>query len=150
MQYEDDWTPIYAAVYGGNIDIVRKLARLNSTCLRNDEHLKPPMLFVAIHRNNSSLIELLVQLGCQNFDVRNASGASLLDDATKTGRSSCVKTLKLLGADYQTMEEVFSEPIIEDEAKDLRYRVYFRRSLSSRLISAWKEQQYQLSVCRRL
>lgn len=138
------YTPIHIAVTRGNVRIIETLIRLGC------KHNRHSLLFcTAVQYNRSRVIETLVTFGNEHID-HGCNGNSPVDLCfyTSTSRSglddvdsvACLQTLIALGAQSQlTYDEI---GLTEDDASEIRYRTYFRRSLSARLLFVMDERAH--------
>lgn len=136
-------TLMYRAASKGWTTVIKTLMQFGSKTIDTpDRYGTTPMHQAALY-GHASIIELLVQLGSTAIDTvdnrnNSPSGKSLVHD-----HGNCFKTLKLLGASrpigiheywFRRTIETLRKEVNEEEAAKLRHRVYFRRSLSARLL----------------
>lgn len=149
-------TPIYVAASRGREYIATMLFAAGSQTIdvQNNQGCTP--LFAAITHRHTSMVELLFQLGSQSLEVPTNSGITPMHQAVRSNQISCMKVLMALGASYQHLWDFAEEDsarllldtgIDESEIAEIRYRVYFERSLVGRLLLDL-ERQKNLQVRR--
>ena len=124
--------------------LIEPLIRLGFTNINApDSHGSTPLSYAA-SVGDETAVELLIHFGSTAIDTPNNNMFTPLHRAQLNGRKSCARMLKLLGADCSTLirkSQYLLEPIDEEESYELRARVYFRRSLSARLLLETKKQR---------
>lgn len=145
-----DMTPMHVAAREGHHLVIEELVRLGSVSLNTQNaQLHTPIMLAAMN-GQSTTIETIMRLGCTTIDTPDMFGTPLWYAIRYTIRKdSSVRVLKALGADRSTFlrklsgedEKRMNEHIDEDYSLDVRYRVYFQRSLSARLLFEAKKQR---------
>ena len=142
----DGCTPMFAATWNGHVLAIETLVRLGSKAIDTPNNDGWTPMFAAALNGHVSAIETLVRLGSTAIDTPDNDGWTPVCWAARRGYTGCLKTLKLLGADCSTdgisdremisdeMVELLNARVDEDEAWEVRYRVYFRQSLVDRLL----------------
>jgi len=125
---DDGWTPMHTAAKRGHVSVIEALVRLGSTAIDTPNRWGSTPIFIAALYGRASVIEALVRLGSTAFDTHNRYGWVPLDVSGKAGKSEAMKTLRALGAGLPLEDE--------DEAHEIRWRVYFRDSLVEKLLFA--------------
>ena len=146
-----DTAPMHAAIWNGHTSTIKTLVRLGSQVIDVPGGLSGQTpIGVAATIGNALVVEMLMQLGCTTIDAPNRHDIPPISLAVRGGHVDCLKTLKMLGAKYPSvlfddatgMKELLDTPIDEEEFVDLRYRVYFQRSLSARLLFEVEKQKW--------
>ena len=143
-----DMTSMHAAAWNGHASTIKTLVRLGSRVI--DTRGGPggwTPIGAAATIGNALVVEMLMQLGCTTIDAPNRHGNTPISLTVRGGHVDCLKTLKMLGAKYPSvlfddatgMKELLDTPIDEEESAKLRYRVYFKRSLTARLLFEVKD-----------
>ena len=132
------WTPMIAAAMHGHVSVVETLVRLGSMAIDTPDNYDYTPMIAAASKGHVSVVETLVRLGSMAIDTPDNYGWTPVCFAAHHG-STCLKTLKLLGADCAILSassrsDISSDLLDEDESLSIRYNVYFHRSLSSRLL----------------
>jgi ankyrin repeat protein len=123
-------TPINAAALYGHAPVIEVLVRLGSQAIDAPTFTGCTPLHTAAMEGNCSVIETLIRLGSKALDVLDRYGRSPLDRAVHWEKSEAVKALRALGAG-DPLED-------EDEAHEIRWRVYFRESFVQKLLRETK------------
>ena len=146
-----DMSPIHVAAREGHHLVIEELVQLGSKSLNTQNvKLHTPIMLAAMNDQSTS-IETIMRLGCTTIDTPDKFGTPLWYAVRYTIREdNSVRVLKALGADNSTFlrklsseeeEKRMNEHIDENYSLDVRYRVYFQRSLSARLFFETKMQK---------
>lgn len=138
-------TPLYIAALQGKVEVVERLVELGSQALDTpDLHGNTP-IYAATFNGHVAVIEALVRFGSKAIDIANNLNVTPIQAAGRMGRLECLQTLLVLGASCpiestekwsKTMIKHLGRRMKDDEVLELRYRVYFKQSLTSRLLPA--------------
>ena len=135
----EGWTPLHYSALHGHNSIVELLLRCGSTSLDSHTNKGWTPLHLAVSGGHHSMVELLLQHGSNFFDSPTYVGRAPLFYATRGRYYSAMKILKAVGAtlslkglNYEQIEKL-QAPIPESEVLEIRFRIYFRRSLLSQL-----------------
>ena len=136
----DGRTPMFAAAYFGYVSVIETLVRFGSTAIDTPNNDGWTPMHAAACTGHVPVIETLVRLGSQAIDTPDKYGWTPMFAATRCNNVKSFKTLKLLGAKgtlswkNDKISKLSNTPIDENESAELRYRVYFQRSLAARLL----------------
>lgn len=146
---KDGRTPMFIAAYYGHVSAIEALVRLGSKAINTpDNYGCTPMRMVVFLNRNASAIETFLRLGCNTIDTPNKRGLTLICDVARSGDAKSVIILKMLGANCFNpsfnilsvkMTKLLNTQVDENNSATLRYNVYFRRSLASRLLFTTKD-----------
>lgn len=135
---------MHHAVISGNCEIISALMHMGCTSINSpNKHGYTPMHKV-IRGGRTEVVELLIQLGCTSMDV--VAKEILKHSENKHNRKKILRLLRLLGLEtqrtrantvYRKFYDIMTTNVNEEKAAEVRNRVYFRRSLSSRLLLAY-------------
>lgn len=139
---EDERTAMYVAAERGFSSIIDFLIQSGSKAIDTPDRYGWTPLHVAAWHNHQHVVLMLVQLGCK-LDIYDNQTDAPLCVAIVNECDQVVKIFKLLGVTHlreytvpssKDIIDYLQTPIPEDESYDLRRKVYFQRSLSTRLI----------------
>lgn len=142
-------TPIYAAASTMREHLVTMLFTAGSQAIDTQNSRGRTPLFAAVLSRDDSMIEHLVRLGSQALDTPTKEGETPMQKALQMNHLPCVKVLMALGAHCQHLRNSLSSQagllldagIDESEVAEIRYRVYFGRSLVGRLLLDLERQE---------
>ena len=126
----------------GNVHALEAAIRKNPHLIDVPDYInnRTP-LWLAVFSGHVLAVESLIRLGSKDIDISDNIEWTLLNWAENRKHASMVNTLKILGAKYYSTTyythpglTMINKPIDEEESMELRYRVYFRRSLTARLL----------------
>jgi ankyrin repeat protein len=141
------FTPLHHAVYNNNIEMIELLLELGSKAIdvvanNTAYNFKLIPLTLAVINNKPKLIELLIKRGSKFLDF-DATQPDIYRSVLKqyTIMPTSFRTLLALGYDQElytsycvTHDVTPVEPFDEDEIAEIRWRVYFDRSLVYRCL----------------
>ena len=90
-------TPIHAAAYNGDVELIEALMRLGCTTIDTPDKDGNTAMHTA-WRGHDSALEALVRLGSTAIDTPNKNGWTPMHAAATEGRASTVETLVRLGS----------------------------------------------------
>lgn len=139
-------TPLFAAAYAGHASTVELLVQRGSKAIDTLNRYRSSPILGAAWNGHASVIETLVCLGCTSIDTPNKNGDTPLKFAAAQHYYQCIDALKILNASRLTIvvsspkiTNILDQPIDEEESAKLRYHVYFKRSLTARLLFEVKD-----------
>lgn len=125
---DDGYTPLHCAAKNGHVAVIEALVRLGSNAIDAPTAWDKTPLFLAAVYDRGPAIEALVRLGSTSLERLDKYGWAPIHVAGISGNPEAVKALHALGAG-DPLED-------EDEAHEVRWRVYFRESLVEKLLFA--------------
>ena len=105
IQNENGLTALHMAVIGGVVNIIGLLLEHKADVNIQDRWGYTPLHLSArfSHKDFNKIIDLLLQYGVQNIDIRDVEGRTPLQMAVRCGNAQAVKKLVDLGADVSVV-----------------------------------------------
>ena len=137
-------TALHCAASSGNCEIISALVHMGCTSINTPNTQGYTPMRRAAESGHTKAVELLVQLGCTTMDL--VARDLIRSYANKHNCKKHLRLLRLLGVEasrshantiYHKYHDIMTEDIDEEKAAEVRQRVYFQRSLSSRLLLAY-------------
>jgi uncharacterized protein len=100
---ESEYTALWSASWDGNVPIVRALIEAGANLDIRDEELGQTPVMVAVSRNQTLVVHLLVEAGA-NVNLPDRNGRTPLMEAAATGKVETVKVLLQAGAEINTQD----------------------------------------------
>lgn len=124
-------TLLHNAVSMGRLEIAERLIELKPSLLNVKYSGGFSTMHDASRAGNTKIIEMLVRFGSCMLETHDPRGCTPMSEATALKRLSTIMTLHYLGVPFCTRKRIAIYD--EQEAADIRYRVYFQDSLMKRV-----------------
>lgn len=137
-------TPLHYASRNGHVKAVEALIRAGCrslNCASNSYGMTS--VHDAALSGHADVIEALIQAGSESLDTPDKQGRTPLHLAALRMADDCITVLRAVGADTkiptedlsETVLERLSVPVDEQSVIQVRFRLYFARSMLDRLLS---------------
>ena len=105
----DDWTPLFAACYGGHLEVVKFLAEVIEVDPREVNSLQQTPYWIACKMGHLSVVQYLALEARVDTERPSADGVHPLDAALQSGRASVITWIKGALAAAKEAEESMNE-----------------------------------------
>ena len=116
IQDNNGYTPLHRAVMNGAVNLIELLLEHKAGVNTQHKYGFTPLHLSArfSHKDCNEIIDLLLQYGVQNIDIRDVEGRTPLQMAVRCGNAQDVKKLVDLGADVSVVK-AYQKPAVELE-----------------------------------
>ena len=106
IQDNNGYTALHLAVMNGTVNIIRLLLEHKADVNIQHKYGFTPLHLSArfIHKDGNEIIDLLLQYGVRNIDIRDVEGRTPVQMAVRCGNAQAVKKLVDLGADVSLVK----------------------------------------------
>ena len=106
IQDNNGYTPLHRAVMNGAVNLIELLLEHKANVNIQHKYGFTPLHLSArfSHKDCNKIIDLLLQYGVQNIDIRDVEGRTPLQMAVRCGNAQAVKKLVDLGADVSLVK----------------------------------------------
>lgn len=146
-------TPLFKAAASGHVPVIEMLVRLGSEAIDTPNKYGCTPMFAAACRGHTSVIEALVRLGSEAVDTSDTYGETPLFEAIRSKTNECARMLRMLGAESSFLLSSPEHREIEERTRpseektlEVRFRVYFARSLLDRLVKAFTSRNFDTQI----